>query len=146
MRLEYNRHPRSDTPSAHLHIHAHRDAWTYAMTRDGADSPRQKVVHREEGRIPQLSDLHIPAGGPRLRPTLEDFLQMLICDLGITHSEDALDILQDQRAQWREGQVRSMVSSMEGIAADTLRASGWTVTPPTGHEVRDGFPHWLSRY
>lgn len=116
------------------------------MTRDDADSPRRMVVHREEGRVPQLSDLHIPAGGPRLRPALEEFLQMLICDLGIAHGEDALDILQDQRAQWREGQARSMVSSMEEIAADTLRASGRTVTPPTGHEARDGPPHWLSRY
>ena len=77
VRLEYLRHPRSEVPCCHLQVHAHRDDWTFAMTRNGVGSNRSSVAKRASTeRAPQLSDIHFPVGGPRLRPILEDFLEM----------------------------------------------------------------------
>ncbi|MBF0696112.1 hypothetical protein [Actinomyces bowdenii] len=147
LRLEYIRHPDQGVPCSHMHVHAHRDAWTFLMSRDGAGSRRKSV--RARGQVdaaPSLSEIHFPVGGPRFRPTLEDFLEMLIHDLGIDHTKDALDVLADARCEWRTGQVRSVVSSMKDTAADVLRAAGWEVTPPEGHHERSDHPNWLPRY
>lgn len=147
VRLEYLRHPHSDVPCCHLQVHAHRDDWTFAMTRDGVGSGRREVKRRASAeRAPQLSDIHFPAGGPRLRPTLEDFLEMLIHDLGVDHSEDALDILEKQRAAWRTDQVRAMTASLPDVAAEVLRDAGYTVTAPDGHSIHSDRRAWLTRY
>ena len=47
MRMEYMRHPRSSVPSFHMHMHAHRDAWTFTMCRDGVGSSRKKFINAE---------------------------------------------------------------------------------------------------
>ena len=78
---------------------------------------------------PQLSDIHFPVGGPRLRPTLEDLLEMLIHDLGIDHSDSALDALADARAGWRRDQARAIVGADQETAAQVLREAGWGGAP-----------------
>ncbi len=64
-RYDYLRQ-RNSVPSAHVQVHAHRDAITYVMARCGASSKRarRRMRDAEEGRrLPQLSDLHLPVGG-----------------------------------------------------------------------------------
>ena len=95
---------------------------------------------------PQLSDIHFPAGGPRLRPTLEDLLEMLIHDLGIDHPDGALDALADARTGWRRDQARAIVGADQETAAQVLREAGWGVTPPENYVLPDRPPHWLARY
>lgn len=147
VRLEYLRHPHSDVPCCHLHVHAHRDDWTFAMTRDGVGSNRREVARRASAeRAPQLSDIHFPAGGPRLRPALEDFLAMLIHDLGVDHDEDALEVLARQRAAWRTDQVRAMTASLPEVAAEVLCDAGYMVTPPDDLNVHPDRQAWLTRY
>ena len=147
VRLEYIRHPRSDVPCCHLQVHAHRDDWTFVMTRNGVGSRRRSVAKRADTeRAPQLSDIHFPVGGPRLRPTLEDFLEMLIHDLGVEHSDDALDIFAQQREAWRTAQVRAMTASLPDVVAEVLRDAGYTVTPPDDLDNPTDWQGWLSRY
>lgn len=147
VRLEYLRHPHSDVPCCHLHVHAHRDDWTFAMTRDGVGSNRREVARRASAeRAPQLSDIHFPAGGPRLRPALEDFLTMLIHDLGVDHDEDALEVFARQRAAWRTDQVRAMTASLPEAAAEVLCDAGYTVTAPDDLDVHPDRQAWLTRY
>ncbi|MDO4900693.1 hypothetical protein [Actinomyces sp.] len=147
VRLEYLRHPHSDVPCCHLQVHAHRDDWTFAMTRNGVGSARREVARRASAeRAPQLSDIHFPAGGPRLRPTLEDFLEMLIHDLGVDHSDDALEVLTKQRVAWRADQVRAMAASLPDVAAEVLRDAGYTVTAPDDSSVHPDRQAWLTRY
>jgi len=93
------------------------------MCRDGVGSSRKKVYQRgSTKRVPQLSDIHIPVGGPRLRPTLEDLLEMLIHDLGVDHADDALKVLEEQRVRWRVTQVQAIAKSMPNIVADAWLA------------------------
>ncbi|WP_103063028.1 hypothetical protein [Actinomyces qiguomingii] len=147
VRLEYLRHPHSDVPCCHLQVHARRDDWTFAMTRNGVGSPRREVARRASAeRAPQLSDIHFPAGGPRLRPTLEDFLEMLVHDLGVDHSEGALEVLKQQRVAWRTDQVRAMAASLPDVAAEVLRDAGYTVTAPDDCSIHPDRQAWLTRY
>ena len=147
MRMEYMRHPRSSIPSFHMHMHAHRDAWTFTMCRDGVGSSRKKVYQRgSTKRVPQLSDIHIPVGGPRLRPALEDLLEMLIHDLGVDHADDALKVLEEQRVRWRVTQVQAIAKSMPNIVADALRDEGYKVISPADSESTNQPPPWVHRY
>lgn len=147
VRLDYLRRPESDVPCGHLHVHAHRDDWTFAMTRNGVGSRRRSVARRASAeRAPQLSDVHFPVGGPRLRPTLEDFLEMLIHDLGVDHSPDALKVLAQQRAVWRIDQARAVIASLPDVATEVLRSAGYTVSPPNEGNRISTDPPWLARY
>ncbi|RAX19280.1 hypothetical protein DRB06_13660 [Actinomyces sp. Z5] len=147
VRLDYEHHPAGNLPCSHLHVHAHRDAWTFLMTRDGKGSQRRAVRRRGAAdKTPHVSDVHFPAGGPRLRPTLEDFLIMTIQDLGVDHTPNAMEALTQARADWRLEQTKSIVASSQDTAADVLRGLGWSVTPPDGYEPKPALPDWLYRY
>ncbi|TFH52482.1 hypothetical protein E4J66_07535 [Actinomyces viscosus] len=146
-RLDHLHRPSASVPCSHLHVHAHRDAWTFIMSRDGRGSKRGTVKRRGRAeKAPQISDIHFPVGGPRLRPTLEDFLTMAIEDLGIDHPVNARKELDRARARWRLEQTRSIVRSSSDIAADVLREMGWVVTPPESYETQNLVPEWLERY
>ena len=107
------------------------------MSRDGHGSGR-KTVKKWGGaeKTPQISDIHFPVGGPRLRPALEDFLTMLIEELGVDHPPHARQELDQARARWRTEQAKAIVRSSSGIAADVLREMGWAVSPPEGYSWR----------
>lgn len=57
-RYEYERNA-VDKPSAHIQIHAHRDAFSYVMDRAGAASRRGRRRSQSTG-IQRLQDLHFP--------------------------------------------------------------------------------------
>jgi len=117
------------------------------MSRDGRGSGRRAVKKRGGAeKTPQISDIHFPVGGPRLRPTLEDFLTMLIEELGVDHPPRARQELDQARARWRMEQAKAIVRSSSDTAADVLRELGWTVTPPEGYQPKAGRAEWLERY
>ncbi|RJF43918.1 hypothetical protein D4740_02930 [Actinomyces sp. 2119] len=71
---------------------------------------------------------------------------MLIHDLGVDHSGDALEVLQKQRAAWRVNQVRAMTASLPDVAAEALRDAGYTVTAPDDSSIHPDRQTWLTRY
>ena len=77
-----------------------------------------------------LSSLHLPIGGERFRPCLEDFLQFLVVDCGVDHHEGWFEPLTRGRERWRRKQLAAVVRDVPGEAALALRELGWTVTPP----------------
>lgn len=107
-RYEYVRSPDS-VPAAHLHVHAHRDALTYVMTKVGRTSKRPGRTGKQD-TIPTLQDLHFPLGGHRFRPVLEDVLEMLIDEFNIDQQDNARDVLAESRAQWRLTQTAAGVA------------------------------------
>jgi hypothetical protein len=62
-RFEYERSA-NRIPSAHFHIHAHRDSMTYLMVKSGSAS-RTGRRRAEPGTLPTIQDLHFP---PRRTP------------------------------------------------------------------------------
>ena len=122
-RYEFVRTPHGRVPVAQLHVHAHRDGYTWLATRAAGPDPT---------RVPQMQDLHFPLGGARFRPCLEDVLEMLIVEFGVEPQvPDADAILRAGRATWRETQLRAAVRDNPTVAAEVLAANGYAVSPPT---------------
>ena len=145
-RYEYERSPVGDIPGAHLQVHAHRDALTYVMTRSGTGSRRGKALSqrvRQGGDHPALHQLHFPLGGSRLRPCLEDVLQMLVSELGVDTQDGWRETLEAGRERWRRRQIGAAVRDSPASAVEVLGQLGYTITPPDpepverGHRMRD---------
>lgn len=120
-RLEY-RDDMHSAPSCHWQIHAERGALSHLLTLGGHDRPHN------------LSALHIPVGGARMRPGLEDFLQFLITELGADPRDGWQAVLEGSRERWRRRQIATAVRDVPTEAARVLAGLGYDVTPPTdGH-------------
>ncbi len=128
-RYDYERRPTSQIPGAHLQVHAHRDAMTWALSQAGTATPRGK---RRAGAndVPRLAELHFPLGGHRFRPCLEDLLEMLVSELGVDSTKKGLRALQDGRERWRRHQVRAVVRDAPDEAVALLTELGYGVSPP----------------
>lgn len=138
-RYEYQSSMSHQWPSAHLQIHAHRDEFLYAMLRAkrGKSKARQRPLHDGKGKIPRLSMVHFPVGGPRLRPCIEDILQMVINEFGVDCEQGAQDVLDQGRERWRRRQVSALVRDVPSEATRALRDMGYRVRPPRSGPVAD---------
>lgn len=116
-RFDYDR-DRHSAPHAHIHVHAHRGALSHFLSRADHRAPHD------------MSSLHLPVGGSRLRPCLEDVLQFLIEECGVTPLEGWKDHVERGRERWRRKQVRSIVRNIHVDAAEALRSIGYEVVPP----------------
>jgi hypothetical protein len=132
VRLEYQADMHT-APIAHWQIHAERGAFSHLLAR--AHAIRPMVVSKPHN----LSSLHLPVGGERFRPCLEDFLQFLVQECGVDALDSWEDIIRAGREEWRRRQTRTVVRDAQAEAAASLREAGWTVTPPAedpGESVR----------
>jgi hypothetical protein len=112
-------------PAAHVQVHAHRDETTYMMMHADEGRPRQRW---RKGRVPRLSELHLPLGGDRYRPCMEDVLTVAINELGAKPKLGAWKALEEGRANWRRRQLQAAVRDAPQLAADVLRDEGWDVS------------------
>lgn len=123
LRLEF----RSDmhtAPIAHWQIHAERGAFSHLLAR--AHAHRPELVARPH----DLSSLHLPVGGKRFRPCLEDLLEFLVVECGVDTREGWQAAIHQGRASWRRRQLASAVRDIPEEAARSLREAGWEVPPP----------------
>ena len=131
LRYEYVRRAEA-IPAAHLQVHGHRDSLAAAMTRCGENSPRSRR-RAGQGRggfaIPRMQDLHLPLGGARFRPCLEDVLEMVVDEFGIDAEPGARESLAEGREVWRLDQLAAAIRDAPTRAAATLRALGYDVGP-----------------
>jgi hypothetical protein len=74
---------------SHWNIHAERGAITSLSARNNPD-------HSGE-----LSKLHLPVGGARMRPCLEDLLQLLVQEFRFDSMPDVLKAIEGVRVKWR---------------------------------------------
>lgn len=133
LRFDYLREPAPTVPSAHVNVHAHQDEVVYAMMRAG-DSGRGPDRARSvaEKRIPSFRELHIPLGGHRFRPCLEDVLQMLLVEFGLDHLPGYQRALDEGRRRYRVQQLRTAATDDLNAVVDLLREMGYVVTAPAG--------------
>lgn len=121
IRFDYLRKPKS-VPSAHVQVHAHRGALTHLLSQAGHSKPHD------------IASLHIPVGGARFRPCIEDVIQFLVADCGFDGVLGWEDVLRLGRARWRRTQARATVRDFPAEAAEVLAAMGYEVTAPhSGH-------------
>lgn len=123
VRLDYRSDMTSD-PVCHWQFHAERGAFTHLLSLAGTARPR---------RVPSphdLSRIHLPVGGARFRPCLEDVLEMLVRDCGVDARPGWEGVLASGRERWRLRQVRSTVRDLQQEAAEVLEEEGWSTRPP----------------
>lgn len=125
-RFEYDRkyHDSGALPAAHTQVHAHRDEVLYLMRLASQGRPRSAA---RQGGIPRLSELHMPVGGDRFRPCLEDILEFVITEFGAEKQQNWRDSIRRGRVEWRQTQLQAAVRDQPAAAADVLRVLGWHV-------------------
>jgi hypothetical protein len=77
-----------------------------------------------------MSSLHIPVGGSRFRPCLEDFIQFLICECKFDARPGWREQVETGRERWRRRQAATVVRDMPEEAARVLRDLGYIVEAP----------------
>lgn len=92
-----------------------------------------------------MSALHIPVGGARFRPCVEDVIQFLIEECRLDAVPDYGQVLAAGRARWRRTQTKAVVRDFPDEAAGTLRDLGYRVEaqPGEGHGTPErALHHW----
>lgn len=74
--------------------------------------------------------IHLPVGGHRFRPTLEDMLTMLIGDLYIESKQGWDAHVEEGRGLFREMQTAAAVRDHPGKAVEELSRMGYEITWP----------------
>lgn len=126
LRFEYVRDWK-EPPGAHIQVHAHRDEMAYLLRL--ADRGRPKEGHRRR-KLPKLSEMHIPVGGHRMRPSLEDILLFLKREFAIDTAPTWRTTIDEHLRGWRDLQVKAATRDSPEAAAEVLRLLGYTVAPP----------------
>ncbi|SEB53403.1 hypothetical protein SAMN04488531_0971 [Corynebacterium coyleae] len=135
IRFEFERDYTS-APCAHIHYSGVAGLLSPALMQnfqDKSGNPRKK------GR---LDELHLPVGGKRFRPSLEDFLYFVISECGFRGRPGWEPALQERRRVWLSKQASAATRDHPEAAAEALRDLGFTVTPPEGFTTPKADAQW----
>lgn len=113
VRFDYDRN-RSWAP-AHVQLHAESSTLGFLMAHIGTVKP------------PKTQQLHLPVGGPRFRPSLEDVIEFAIEDLKVDTVGPWRARIEEGRARWHERQVhaaiRDVIKNDPDAAPERLHAA-----------------------
>lgn len=115
--LDYIREPANQYPGCHLHV-------------SGVRSDLDSIYLGSDRKSRKLRDLHLPVGGKRYRPTLEDVIEFMITEEMVSPRSGWDSVLGQHRAVWFQRQLAAAVRRSPEIAADALRREGWRVDSP----------------
>lgn len=130
VRVEYDRdrgnEPDDATPgahrrsAAHVQIHGSSEELAYIQGLQGSEPLRG------------LEKFHIPVGGRRFRPSLEDFIEFLWTErlIGPLHN-GWQEVLAKHRSHWLDLQLQAAVRGDPATAIAQLEAMGYKISPPT---------------
>ena len=96
LHYDYERDKPDDYPDAHLQICATSDAW-------------KQVGVRTDGSDRLLERMHLPVGGRRFRPTLEDIVEFLITEKLAQPKDGWKQAVDDGRESFRQKQLRAAI-------------------------------------
>lgn len=131
LRYDFIRKPNSSVPSAHINMHSVSEALTKAMEDAGKNKRAdRRRADSADGSSMRPSQLHLPLGGPRFRPALEDVLEMLVVEFAIDRSSNWRESLREGRSLWRDTQLRAAVADNPEAAVEALIELGFTVDWP----------------
>lgn len=113
---DYERDKGDGYPEAHLQVHASSDAWGSITRMDGE--------HRS------LDKLHLPVGGRRFRPTLEDLIDFLVSENLVDKHPRCNQIIATRRKAFHDKQLRAAVRTNPQPAVEQLREQGYFIREP----------------
>lgn len=135
VRYDFLRVPKGNVLSAHINMHTVSEALTRAMEDAGKSKRAEKRrAGAADGSSMRPSQLHLPLGGPRFRPALEDVLEMLVVEFAIDRSPEWRTSLREGRSLWRDTQLRAAVADNPEAAVDALVELGFNVSWPGAPE------------
>lgn len=108
-----------------MQVHAHRDEVGYLLRLAEKGRPKQKF-----NRLPRSAELHLPVGGHRMRPALEDVLLFLKREFAIDTVDGWKAVIDEHLRSWRLTQLKTAVRDAPDSAAQVLRGLGYTVVEP----------------
>lgn len=112
--IDYVREPTNEYPGSHLHV-------------SGARDDLDRIYRGDQRKSRKLRDLHLPVGGKRYRPTLEDMIEFVVTEEMATPHDGWRGVVLDHRRRWELIQLKAAVRRDPAIAADALLAEGWSV-------------------
>jgi hypothetical protein len=118
LRLDYDRAAHT-VPTAHWNVHAERGAISHLLATTNPD------------HAGVLSKLHLPVGGSRMRPCLEDFIEMVVREFRVDTRSGAVARLEAGRETWRVKQTAVVARDAPTEVARVLRDLGYEVIEPT---------------
>jgi hypothetical protein len=74
--------------------------------------------------------LHLPVGGRRFRPTIEDFIELLVDEKLARPKNGWRQVIAEGRKDFEERQLRAAVRRNPAPAVDQLLAMGYRVDEP----------------
>lgn len=122
-RVEYDRDRGRKNPSAHFHVHAHRDEFTHLMGfSKKLHTEKEKKVREFLKKVPAISSFHFTNGGHRFRPILEDVLESLRVEFNLD-VDKALwqEHLKTVRLTWHSIQTAAVVRDNPAAAVKVLQ-------------------------
>ncbi|MCB4208783.1 hypothetical protein [Arthrobacter sp. UM1] len=134
-RYEYEDGKSGGLPSAHLHVHAHRDQMSLLLGIAGLNGGRARASLKKPASAGRMSTLHFPVGGPRFRPALEDVLQMVSTEFGIKPGSEWSKVLVNSRIRYRRSQTAAVIRDCPAEAVRVLETLGLKVVDAAGERV-----------
>lgn len=108
IRWDYEREPDHQTyPEAHIQIDAESEPWRQLLV--AAGRPHDPVVN-----------LHLPVGGRRFRPSLEDVIEFLIVERIADPQDGWADVINEHRHEWYEIQLKAAIRRNPDLAHAAL--------------------------
>ena len=115
IRYDYERCPSNKYPEAHLHIHGRSEALTSLASAGWGDRPSSR--------------LHLPVGGRRFRPCLEDIIEFCIVEKIVKpQHDDWKELLCDHRDEFYRKQLKSAVRRDPQVAVSALEQQGFHIS------------------
>lgn len=138
LHFDYVRKSSGSIPVAHINVHTDSEGFRRALADSGKER-RAKKRRRRRGDDGRASELHLPVGGHRFRPCLEDVLEMVIQEFGVDAGQEWRTSIRDGRVMWREYQLKAAVTDHPHAAIESLVGMGFEVSWPADPEQQ---PSW----
>ena len=114
---DFVRDPPNEFPEAYIHVHGQSEALIRMLRAGGRDKSKP-------------ADLHLPVGGRRFRPCLEDIIEFCILERLVKPRGSWQKALNKSRDEYLDQQLRAAVHRSPDKAVAALRRDGWQVIEP----------------
>lgn len=99
--------------AAHIHVHAERDVVGFLLS-------------RRKAKARTFRSLHLPVGGKRFRPSLEDVIEFIVEEFEVDTRPGWREQVEEGRLRWKNIQLRAAIRDMlrpdpEGMKAELHR-------------------------